>query len=148
MRRLLSLMTVALLLAACAGGETWHLAEADSLGEFSVASGDTIEVTLEENPSTGYVWDPAVIPEMLTLRSDAFIEADTDLVGAPGEHVFVLEADEKGAGILRFEYVRPFDDPVVPDRVVEFVVVVDEAPWPPEQGSSSPSTSTATVPPP
>ena len=27
-----------------------------------------------------------------------------------------------GDGILRFEYVRPFDDPVVAEKIVEYVL--------------------------
>ena len=33
--------------------------------------------------------------------------------------------------ILRLEYARSFDDPVVPERIVEYIVRVDKAPWPP-----------------
>lgn len=122
---------VLLLTLACGGGaETLQLTEADNLGQFSVDSGDTVEVTLEENSSTRYMWNPVVIPEMLTLDSDEYFEPDSDLVGAPGSHVFVLEASEKGAGIVRLEYIRPFDDPIVPQRVVEYIVIVDDAQWP------------------
>jgi hypothetical protein len=45
--------------------------------------------------------------------------------------VFTFAAVGEGAGILRLEYVRSFDDPPVPERIVEFIVRVDGAAWPP-----------------
>jgi hypothetical protein len=45
--------------------------------------------------------------------------------------VFVFVAGDEGAGVLRLEYVRSFDDPVIPERVAEFIVRIDGAPWPP-----------------
>lgn len=145
-RRWLLVVVSLLVTAACVSGETWELTDSDDLGRFSVESGDTIEVTLEENPSTGYSWDPVAIPDMLALTSDEYLEPDSDLAGAPGSHVFVFEAREEGAGILRLEYIRPFDDPIVPDRVVEYILIVDDASWPPEQGDSPTGTSSATAP--
>jgi predicted secreted protein len=144
-RRWSALVFVFLPVAAC-GGETLELTETDSLGQFSIEDGDTVEIVLEENPSTGFVWEPVAIPEMLTLSSDEYVEPDNDLVGAPGSHVFLLTAGGEGAGIVRLEYVRPFDDPIVPERVVEYIVIVGDASWPPDQGGQAPGTSGATAP--
>ena len=52
--------------------------------------------------------------------------------------VFVALAD---ADILRLEYIRPFDDPVIPERIVEFIIRVDGAPWPPEDVDAPSTTS-------
>ena len=70
--------------------------------------------------------------------------------GATGRSVEEAEGGEagqtvSGAGVLRLEYVRSFDDPVVAERVAEFVVRVDDAEWPPPDGSI-PSITTASAP--
>jgi predicted secreted protein len=134
------------LLGACSGQGAVTLTAADSGTEVDLESGGTLEVTLESNATTGYQW---VIAEgsldYLSLIEERYEEPDTDLVGAPGEQVFVFDVSGQGAGILRLEYVRPFDDPIIPERVVEYIVIIDEAEWPPRDGSP-PETSSASVP--
>lgn len=147
MRRLI-IMGLTLFLAVGACGETTKvLTDADSTNEVLLDSGEQFEVRLESNPGTGYSWviaDELVVP--VTLVEERYEEPDTDLVGAPGEQVFVFEAGEEDAGILRLEYIRPFDDPIVPERVVEYIIRVDGAPWPPVDAGTPPSTSTASTP--
>lgn len=149
-RQIQSLMVLILLfssLAACgAGDETLLLSAANSGEEVAVDTGDQFEVRLESNPSTGYEWqiNPLSL-QFIALVSSTFEAAEGDLVGAPGTAVFVFSADEPGAEILRLEYVRPFDDPIVPERIVEYIVRVDGVPF--TSGSDDPpTTSTATVP--
>ncbi len=78
------------------------------------------------------------------LRTRTYLEPDTDLVGAPGSDVFTFEAIDD-AEVLRLDYVRSFDDPVIPERVIEYIIRVDDAPWPPED-VQPPATSSATAP--
>lgn len=101
----------------------------DEIGsEIEVSAGEQFEVRLESTPSTGYSWQLSEMttPGLVELESRTHVAADTDLVGAAGTDVFVFTA-VSGAGILRLEYVRSFDDPIVPERVAEFVVRVDDA---------------------
>lgn len=146
MRHLVLLSTLALLAASCGGGDTVILTDSDSGSEFAVEIGDVLEISLEENPSTGYTWDPADPPGLVELTGDEFVDPDTDLVGAPGTRLLSFEVVSEGAGILRLEYIRPFDEPPVADRIVEFIIIAGDAVWPPDPAGSPPSTSTATVP--
>lgn len=119
----------------------------DEIGsETEVSSGEQFEVRLDSNPSTGYSWQVSdmTTPQLVVLESQTHVAADTDLVGADGTDVFVFTA-VGGAGILRLEYVRSFDDPIVPERVAEFIVRVDDAEWPPPDGTTE-STNTAVAP--
>jgi predicted secreted protein len=122
--------------------------DVDSGSEIEVASGDSFEVRLESSPSTGFAWDVDAMssPGLVELRSKSFEEpVDGDVVGAPGTDVFVFEATGEGAGILRLAYVRSFDDPPVPERVAEYIIRIDGAPWPPDDPGEPPGTSTATA---
>lgn len=123
-----------------------NLTDADSGSEVVVDVGDVIEVKLEENPSTGYRWEVVSVLEMIELTGDEYLEPDTDAVGAPGTRVLRFEATAEDAGVLRIEYIRSFDDPPVPERVVEYIFIVGDAVWPPVPTGSSPGTSTATAP--
>ena len=63
---------------------------------------------------------------MIDVVSNDFEAPDTDLVGAGGVEVFVFEATAPGAGELRLEYVRSFDDPPDPAEVVEYRIQITE----------------------
>lgn len=132
---------------ACGDDDGIPVLTDDEIGsEIEVSAGEQFEVRLESNPSTGYGWElsPMTTPDLVVLESRTHTPADGGLVGAAGTDVFVFTA-VGGAGILRLEYVRSFDDPVVPERVAEFVVRVDGAEWPPS-GRSVPPTSTTAAP--
>ena len=144
----LAVFVAAVVVPACSddSAESAVFGEADSGTEILVEAGEQFEIRLDSNPSTGYSWEVAEgaasnTVELLTRRHEP---ADTELVGASGVDVFVFEA-LVGAGTLRLEYLRSFDDPVVPERIVEYVVRVDEAPWPPDD-VVPPGTSSETAP--
>lgn len=145
---LLAVCAVALVVPACSSdsSETAVYDDADSGTEILVEAGEQFEIRLDANPSTGYTWEIAdgAGPNAVELITRDHEPADTDVVGASGIDVFVFEAIA-GAQVLRLEYVRSFDDPVVPERIVEYVVRVDEAPWPPDD-VVPPGTSSATAP--
>lgn len=133
--RLLLLLVVVLVAVGCGSGGRPNLvlSEADSGRQVRVEAGQQIEVRLESNPTTGYRWEIAGEAELrsVELRTRSYEEPESDLVGAAGEEVFVFEAIGD-AEVVRLEYVRRFDDPVVPERVVDYIIRVDDAPWPPE----------------
>lgn len=135
--------------AACGGDDDGRrvVTDAESTAEVLLDVGDELEVRLSSNPTTGYSWRIEPEPTVVELRSSTFEEAEdaADLVGVGGTEVFVFDVVTAGAEILRLEYVRPFDDPVVPERIVEYIVRVDGAPWPPTD-VSPPATATATAP--
>lgn len=144
--RVAVILLLASTLAGCARVSSRALTEADTGARVEVSVGDVIEVSLEESPSTGYRWETVVVPDMLELVGDTYVEPDTDLVGVAGARVLRFQAVGDHAGVLRLEYTRPFEELPVPERVVEYIVVVGDAPWPPAPGGSAPGTSTATVP--
>jgi predicted secreted protein len=144
----LAVCAAALVVPACSSdpAEQAVYGDADSGTEILVDAGEQFEIQLDSNPSTGYSWEIADdaglnAVELITRDHEP---ADTELVGASGVDVFVFEA-VAGAQILRLEYARSFDDPVVPERIVEYIVRVDEAPWPPDD-VVPPGTSSATAP--
>ncbi|MBK5266864.1 MAG: protease inhibitor I42 family protein [Acidimicrobiia bacterium] len=147
-RLVLCVLAQVLVLSGCGDDvNTLSFTAADSGSEVRVGSGDQFQVVLESNPSTGYSWEVTGEPDpgILELVSHSFEGADADLVGAAGTEVFVFKGVGFGAEVLRMEYFRPFDDPPVPERVVEFRVRVDDAPWLSDD-AAPPSTSTATAP--
>lgn len=141
-------IVVGLGLVACGDGDDdGDLAvftDEQSGAEIELAAGEQFELHLESNPSTGYGWEVSEMTtaDLVELDGRSYVEPDSDLVGAPGTEIFAFTAGGRGAGILRLEYIRSFDDPIVPERVVEYILRIDGAEWPPPDGVS-PSTSTA-----
>jgi inhibitor of cysteine peptidase len=127
MRRWLALVAAAALLGACGddGGATVELDANDSTSEVSLDVGDQLTVSLEANPTTGYNWESGPLPDGLQLVSSEFEEPGGSLVGAPGMQLFVFDVTGPGTGILRFEYVRVFDDPVIAEQIVEYVLTIE-----------------------
>ena len=123
----IALVAAAVLLGACGddGGATVELDAGDSLSEVSLDVGDQLSVSLEANPTTGYSWELGPLPDGLQLVSSEFEEPGGSLVGAPGMQRFVFDVVGRGSGILRLEYVRVFDDPVIAEKIVEFVLTID-----------------------
>jgi inhibitor of cysteine peptidase len=126
MRKWIAAAVAVTALAACGddGRSTVVLGEADSLSEVSLDVGDQLDVELESNPTTGYSWELGPLPDGLQLVSSDFDEPDGSLVGAAGTQVFVFDVVGPGSGILRFEYVRVFDDPVIAEKIVEYVLTI------------------------
>ncbi len=74
---------------------------------------DKLIVTLEENPTTGYLWDFQVdFTGILTLVSDEYIPDETPgmIVGAGGKRRWVFQAEGPGAVKLAFYYYRPWEE--------------------------------------
>ncbi len=155
MKLLIGMIALIMLVAACTFDSTTEtdsgsgievLTEANNGEQVFLDAGAQFEVRLESNPSTGYSWEISApsVPYAFEFRTRSYEEPDTDLVGAPGTEVFTFEAI-RDAEILRLEYIRSFDDPVIPEQVVEFIIRVDDAPYPPED-VQPPSTSSAIAP--
>ena len=111
-----------LLLAACAASPISGTAPAQPAdggpraydlrsARIDVRPGQTFELRLPSNPSTGYRWelvDP--VPDAVRALGVSRIEpARGNLVGAPGQEVWTFEGARSGAGTIAFVYRRPFD---------------------------------------
>lgn len=72
---------------------------------------EKVEIILEENPSTGYVWEFQNASEVKII-SDEFIQKDTKLVGAPGKHKWVFEVQMPGNYNLKFSKSRPWENQI------------------------------------
>jgi inhibitor of cysteine peptidase len=105
-----------LLLSACGGGgAVIQVTQKDSGSTVDAVVGDTIDVTLPENPSTGYSWK-LQLSGGLNLIEDSYNKGDESggLVGVPGTHNWQIEATEAGEQTITGEYRQaenPNDNP-------------------------------------
>jgi inhibitor of cysteine peptidase len=84
--------------------------------EHRVPVGQTFEICLGENPTTGYRWrrDAEGAP-VVALIGDTF-EAGGGPPGAGGVHRWLFRAETTGVATIAFSYRRPWDKNEAPAR--------------------------------
>ena len=94
--------------------------------DFWVKVGESFQIKLTENPSTGYLWALARLPESFYLLSDSFMAPDKPgMVGVPGTHVYNFVAMKpKIQGDFVFYLLRP-SEPLVPTEESDWCVRVN-----------------------
>lgn len=110
------------------GGGKPELPEVPDVG--IAVDGGSVTVTLKSNRTTGYVWDYAYVngqeDEVVSFESDNYVPDKTEpgIVGAGGNDVFVFTAVGEGTEIIKFSYLRPFENSL-PVKTVYVKVTAD-----------------------
>jgi len=91
--------------------------------EVSVNKGTVFAIELEDNPSTGHRWVMEE-NENIEIVGVGTLEAQTDLVGAPGKAYFGLRINSKGEFFITFNLLSPANVPA--DTVTIQVFSMDE----------------------
>ena len=105
-----------------------HLDRSDSGKSFDLAKGDSLEITLEGNPTTGYLW-------VLFFGNDSVLKSAGDYafkqdmapagsVGVGGTFIFKFQAISKGTAHLEFGYQRPWEKHIPPMEAFQVEVRV------------------------
>jgi inhibitor of cysteine peptidase len=75
----------------------------------AAAVGDRVRVQLDENPTTGYRWQPLAQSSVLDLVSDEFVPAGDGGIGAGGTRTLEYEAIAAGRGSLKLGLTRAWE---------------------------------------
>ena len=92
------------------------------------SEGKSIEITLPENPSTGYSW---IWGQMGTghieIAEDRFIPPESSLAGAPGERELTFIGTVPGHVTLTLSCIRPWEEnSTASGSVIYSVTVYDD----------------------
>ena len=130
------LILLALLAVVCpaqmAFAATKVVTDADKGGDVQLKAGDTLEVRLSSNPSTGYMW--YIHPKstaLLRLTGQTETkppepgEGQPMVVGQPIVQVFTFQPKRTGDGILLLHYVRSWEKPALGEEQFTLHVVVE-----------------------
>lgn len=128
MKRILFVLLAIFLMAGCvsaAKADPIQLTDKDAGKSIEARVGDTIQVSLEGNLSTGYNWvmapqDPAILEQ----QGEAEFKAVDEKLGAPGLITTTFKAAKKGQTTLRLEYKRPWEKEVTPEKTFEATILV------------------------
>ena len=126
MKKILIMAAVGLfviLIAACAGGNQRievscddFYREASQSGTVEAKVGETFELALCSNPTTGFQWeDPATISDPVVLEQVSMVfeepsdSVDSQLVGAPGIQGWTFKAMHAGNAQVSLTYSQPWE---------------------------------------
>ncbi len=105
----------------------------------NVQLGQTFNITLESNPSTGYSWQFAQHPDanIVKLESQKYTPS-ANVPGAPGKEVWVFKGVGVGSTTMVLQYQRPWETNVPPLKKDTIKVTVTPAPPTPPKEYSDP----------
>ncbi len=82
--------------------------QSDNNTTVSAKNGETFKISLEDNPSTGYVWNVSVTSG-LTIVNNTYLPPNTTLVGAPGIREWQVTVNGTGTQQFSGIYKRPLE---------------------------------------
>jgi inhibitor of cysteine peptidase len=101
------------------------VSDADNGKTVRLDPGDTLIVSLESNPSTGYVWQVArVDASVLAPSGQPVYRPGEQMPGAPGRQLFKFNAQKSGSAALKIIYVRPWEKGAAPGKTWEVNVAI------------------------
>jgi len=119
------LLWLIILLSGCSAANPIQLYQIDSGSVMKMKPGDTVEIVLDTNPTTGYQWkvlpwDTAVIEQI----DKPVYKSRSEAIGSGGELTFHFKALSTGRTLLEFIYFRAFEKDVPPIKSFKVTVVV------------------------
>jgi predicted secreted protein len=75
----------------------------------TAAPGTEIELQLAAAPTTGYVWEPRIVPTGLLIVGRSHTPADANAIGGAGTDTFRVRVTAAGAYDLVFVLSRPWE---------------------------------------
>lgn len=125
----LIVFTTIAMLAACgavSGSDPVSLSAKDAGMTVHLKPGDTLEIALQGNPTTGYTWEVAPgSGDLLGQVGEPKFKADTSALGSGGIMTLQFKAVKQGTGPLRLIYHRTFEPGVAPLESFEVTIVVE-----------------------
>jgi len=115
-------------IVGCRSGHSLDLDAGSDGGRVEMAVGQTLAVTLDANPSTGYGWQRVLSEDgvLQQVGETQFQEgpAGKGLVGAGGQEILRFKAERAGQTTLDLVYLRPWEKDAEPEGTFSVQVVV------------------------
>ena len=123
-----ALYLLAMLAVAGCGPAPRTVTEIDRGSRVRLRVGQTLEVRLAANPTTGYTWDLAAVDRTVLQPVDEprFERGRKQALGSSGTMIWTFQAQTPGATVLRLEYRRLWEIQEPPADTFEITVQVDE----------------------
>ncbi len=124
----LAVLTSAFLVGCRSAADGIQLGADDNGTQIALKKGQTVVITLESNPTTGYSWQMAPSDDgVLVQAGEAEFEENPrgkDMVGVGGAETLRFEAKESGQTTLELVYRRPWEKDEKPIETFSVQVTV------------------------
>ncbi len=98
------------------------------LSACGVGKPQTMTLSLDSNPTTGYSWTVSQEPELLSITEEYKENAHEDgMVGVGGQQIFTLTPKDAGTTSVTFVYARPWEDPENTETEVSYTVEISKS---------------------
>ena len=112
-------------LSACGASNEVKLDAGDAGSQVELKAGQTLVISLEGNPTTGYTWEVAELDEQVLRQiGQAEFKPESDAIGAGGVQTLRFETVNSGQTTLKLVYRRPREEDVEPAETFSVHVVV------------------------
>ena len=119
------LLATLIVAAGCSPSREVALGAKDDGRRVEIDQGRTLAITLESNPTTGYLWEVVELDEgILRQMEEAEFKPKSELVGAPGTQTFRFQARGTGDVTLRLVHHRTWEKDKDPLETFSLHVVV------------------------
>jgi len=99
--------------------------EVDANQSIVLNTGKTFEITLPENPTTGYAWSMEVSNQSIVKEiSHSYTAHKSGRIGAAGDGLWTFRTLSIGAVDITASYERPWDDNDKPTKVITFTLQI------------------------
>ena len=106
-----------------------QLTDANNGGQLTVKAGQTINLQLEANPSTGFGWKVSQVDTMLLAQEGdkTYVPASQNepVAGGSGWEVFHFTVQQKGETTLKLNYHRSWEEGVEPAKTFEVKIQIE-----------------------
>jgi predicted secreted protein len=82
----------------------------------------TLNITLDSNPTTGYGWTVDFDSLYLTLENESYIGSRPGLVGSGGQQIFIFTPIRVGNTTISAVYKRPWENIVADEKVFSIII--------------------------
>jgi predicted secreted protein len=105
------LLLVTVFLLAVAGNQTMRITKNDNGREIDVSRGNLIEVSLDSQGTTGYLWTfESIDPDYIeVMREESAVASAPGLTGGAVIHTWLLRLKKEGLTEIRMSYKRPWE---------------------------------------
>lgn len=103
-------------------------ASAKKVETIHLKKGETTQIELPSNITTGYSWAPSSLHSrntMLEIEESPYQAQSTGLVGSGGTQVWNITGKKRGSVHIKFEYKRPWEKGVRPAKIERFEFIVE-----------------------
>jgi len=116
-KMILCFLTMTTLFVGCVSAPVMIATDSDNGKSLRIKKGDTIELRLEAQMSTGFGWEIRSINGLSQKGKIKIITETTDKTGGKDIQDIIFSADQKGEGNIEMIYVQPWQKKNNPEKI-------------------------------